>query len=64
MEAIKRLLTRYVRNDEGAVTVDWIALVAVIVMLGMAAGFSVSSSVPELANNMSSFLSNSPVGPN
>lgn len=64
MEAIKRLLTRYVRNDEGAVTVDWIALVAVIVMLGMAAGFSVSSSVPELANNMSTFLSNSPVGPN
>ncbi len=64
MEAIKRLLTRYVRNDEGAVTVDWIALVAVIVMLGMAAGFSVSSSVPELANNMSTFLSSSPVGPN
>ncbi|MZR12721.1 hypothetical protein GQE99_06770 [Maritimibacter sp. DP07] len=57
-----RTIHRFSRDEDGAVTVDWVALTAGILLLGMVTGFTVSSSVPTLANKMSSFLSNTKVG--
>ncbi len=56
-------LRRFLSDENGAVTVDWVALTAAILMIGMFVGFSVTSSVPTLANKMSSFVSSRSVGP-
>ncbi|WP_240686557.1 hypothetical protein [Aliiroseovarius marinus] len=45
-------------------TVDWVALTAAVLMIGLFAGFTVSSSVPELANKISEVVSKQSVGPN
>ncbi len=50
--------------DDGAVTVDWVVLTAAIVGLGIAAGFTVSSSVPDLANAVGTFVASQTVMPN
>ncbi|MCK0172119.1 hypothetical protein MWU53_13730 [Aliiroseovarius sp. S1123] len=55
---------RFARSEDGAVTVDWVALTAAVLMIGLFAGFTVSSSVPELANKISEVVSKQPVGPN
>lgn len=57
MKTIRKHLSAFARNEDGAVTVDWVALTAGIVFLGMAAGFTVSSSVPHIADNISSTMS-------
>lgn len=47
-----------IRDEDGAVTVDWIVLTAVTVMLGMAAAFTVGSNIPGLANQLSTTVEN------
>ncbi len=60
----KSNFARFARCEDGAVTVDWVALTAAVLMIGLFAGFTVSSSVPSLANKISEVLSNQSVGPN
>lgn len=50
------------QDEDGAVTVDWIVLTAVVVMIGMAAAFTVGSNIPGLANQVSKVVSEQPVG--
>ena len=57
----KSNFARFVRCEDGAVTVDWVALTAAVLMIGLFAGFTVSSSVPELANKISEVVSKQPV---
>ncbi len=47
---------RFLRCEEGAVTVDWIVLTAALVALGMGAAFYVGASVPEVANRVSDYM--------
>jgi len=47
-----------IRDEDGAVTVDWIVLTAVTVMLGMAAAFTVGSNIPGSANQLSTTVEN------
>ena len=49
-------------KDDGAVTVDWVVMTAALVAMGIAAAFYVASSVPEVANNISSFMTGYQVG--
>jgi uncharacterized membrane protein YczE len=49
-------------DDCGAVTVDWIVLTASLVFMGIAAAFYVSSSVPEVADNISEYMKDVEVG--
>ncbi|EAQ10622.1 MULTISPECIES: hypothetical protein [Maritimibacter] len=63
MRIARRLLRPFLKEEDGAVTVDWVALTAAILMLGLFAGFSVTSSVPTLANKLSEFVSGRSVGP-
>ncbi|MBT2130044.1 hypothetical protein [Aliiroseovarius lamellibrachiae] len=61
MEQIFVLIARLrgqIRDEDGAVTVDWIVLTAVTVMLGMAAAFTVGANIPGLANQLSKTVEN------
>lgn len=55
-------LSRFLREEHGAVTIDWVALTAAIMFMGVFAGFTVTSTVPSLANKLSEFLEARPVG--
>lgn len=50
------------QDEDGAVTVDWIVLTAVVVMIGMAAAFTVGANIPGLANQVSTVVSEREVG--
>ncbi len=63
MSFIHTLRAKFVRDESGAITVDWIVLTAALVMLGMAAAFMVGANVPVLADTVSSHLSNTDVNP-
>lgn len=56
------LITRFLRREDGAVTVDWVVLSAAIIGLGMVVlipvAFSTESSTREIANK----IQNQPVG--
>ena len=56
-------LGRFLREDAGAVTVDWVVLTAAIVLLGVAAAFTVSANVPVLANKISDVVESQTVMP-
>lgn len=60
---ITRCQSRFVRDEDGAVTVDWVVLTATILMIGMFASFTVTGNIPGLANKMSEVVSGMPVGP-
>ncbi|MAM61459.1 hypothetical protein [Maritimibacter sp. UBA3975] len=62
MRVYRISVRRFVCDESGAVTVDWVALTAAILMIGMFVGFSVTSSVPTLANKVSGVVSNRSVG--
>ncbi|MDA5094162.1 hypothetical protein O2N63_08675 [Aliiroseovarius sp. KMU-50] len=53
---------RFLHDEDGAVTVDWVVLTAAIVMLGMAAGFTVTSNIPGIADKISSVVAGQDVG--
>ncbi len=55
--------TGFIKQQDGAVTVDWVVLTAAVVFLGVAVAFSVSSSIPTLANQISTTVANSGVTP-
>lgn len=56
------LITRFLRREDGAVTVDWVVLSAAIIGLGMVVlipvAFSTESSTQEIADK----IQNQPVG--
>ncbi len=58
-----RDFARFLRDEDGAVTVDWVVLTAAIVMLGVASGFIVTSAVPGVADKINQVVRSQPVGP-
>ena len=52
----------FLKAEHGAITVDWIALTATLVFMGIAAAFYLSSSVPVVANKTSEYMRNYDVG--
>lgn len=55
--------SRFVRDEDGAVTVDWVVLTAAILMIGMFTAFVVTANIPGIANKMSEVVSGMSVGP-
>jgi Flp pilus assembly pilin Flp len=51
-----KMLQNFKRDEDGAVTVDWVVLTAAIVGLGIAVLTSVSGATTGLANKISSNL--------
>lgn len=56
-------IKRFIRDESGAVTVDWVVLTAAITMLGVGASFYITSSVPKLANSLSNYMESVTVMP-
>lgn len=56
-----REIKRLVRDENGAVTVDWVVLTAAIVGLGLAIGSQVSVGTKALSEKISTELSNATV---
>lgn len=54
---------RFRKDEEGAVTVDFVVLTAAIVVLGLAVGLAVSNGATGLGNKIENELLNRPVGP-
>ncbi|PIE07989.1 MAG: hypothetical protein CSA74_04845 [Rhodobacterales bacterium] len=51
-----KLAKSFVRDEDGAVTVDWVVLTAAIVGLGLAVGMAVSGATVNLAGKISDEL--------
>ncbi len=51
------------REEDGAVTVDWIVLTAAVVLLGGVAGGAVAIALPSLSARLGQTLESHPVGP-
>ena len=56
-----KFLDRFLRDEAGAVTVDWIVLTAAVVGLGIAGVGAVQDGVENLANAISSGVSTTSV---
>ncbi|MEM1234450.1 MAG: hypothetical protein AAGH70_10010 [Pseudomonadota bacterium] len=57
MKTMMNLLNKFRRDEDGAVTVDWVVLTAAIVGLGIAILATVSNGVGDLADAIDSELS-------
>jgi len=58
-----RWLSGFIAREDGAVTVDWIALTATIAFLGISATFYIGAAVPELADALVSYMDGMEVVP-
>ena len=54
---MKTIFAKFINDEDGAVTVDWVVLTAAIVALGLAVGTSVSDGATELASSIGDDLS-------
>ncbi|NNE50957.1 MAG: hypothetical protein HKN30_00965 [Sulfitobacter sp.] len=57
-----RIFRRFHRDEDGAVTVDWVVLTAAVCALAGVTYISAKDSSDSLANQTGSFLSSRPVG--
>lgn len=54
--AMHKIFRCLLRGDAGAVTIDWVVLVAAVVTLGLAVGVTVSRPANDLANDIGTTL--------
>ncbi|MCB1349027.1 MAG: hypothetical protein R3D80_06375 [Paracoccaceae bacterium] len=57
-----RKLRSFLVDEAGAVTVDWVVLTGMIVLLGMAAAFSVGANIPGLASDVGTYVGDTEIG--
>ena len=55
---MKKLLKSFLNDEEGAVTVDFVVLVAAICTLGLVVVVIISTGAVDLANDIEDFLNN------
>ncbi|KAA9010308.1 Flp family type IVb pilin [Histidinibacterium aquaticum] len=59
---MQKFIKKFRRDEDGAVTVDWVVLTAAIVGLGVAVMGTVKGGVEDLGDKISSSLSSQTVG--
>jgi len=59
----RRAVLRLLKDELGAITVDWVVLTAFLVFLGIGASFYVATSVPVVADKISQNMSSMTVLP-
>jgi Flp pilus assembly pilin Flp len=52
-----RFLRKFIRNEHGAVTVDWVVLTAAIVGLAVLISLAMQSGAVDLADKVATFMS-------
>ena len=55
-----KFIEKFRRDEDGAVTVDFVVLTAAIVVLGLAVGGAISSGAEDLANDIENELDGMP----
>ncbi|WP_417239647.1 hypothetical protein [Celeribacter halophilus] len=58
----KKLLARFLKSDQGAITVDWVVLTAALIGMGIGFALALSGGIEALADGISTSLSNQHVG--
>ena len=53
-----KVISKFFRDEDGAVTVDFVVLTAAIVVLGLAVGTAISRGAEGLANDIEDSLNN------
>jgi len=53
-----KVISKFFRDEDGAVTVDFVVLTAAIVVLGLAVGTAISRGAEGLANDIENSLNN------
>ena len=53
-----KIISKFFRDEDGAVTVDFVVLTAAIVVLGLAVGTAISRGAEGLANDIENSLNN------
>ena len=53
-----KIISKFFRDEDGAVTVDFVVLTAAIVVLGLAVGTAISRGAEGLANDIEDSLNN------
>ena len=53
-----KIISKFFRDEDGAVTVDFVVLTAAIVVLGLAVGTAISRGAQGLANDIENSLDN------
>ena len=56
-------MKKFSRDEDGAVTVDWVVLTAAVVLLAGVAITSLQTASGGLGNNVGDYMSNKTVGP-
>ena len=59
---MKKLFNRFARDEDGAVTVDWVVLTAAVVALAGVAFGALQTASGGLGNNVGSYLTNTNPG--
>lgn len=57
-----KFIKNFRKNEDGAVTVDWVVLTAAVVGLGVAAYGSIETGTTTLTNNIGSYMSTLSIG--
>jgi len=52
-EVMKKFMSLFQKSEDGAITVDWVVLTAAVMLLGVAAGATIGSSVETASINVS-----------
>lgn len=60
---LKRVRNTFRKDEDGAVTVDWVVLTAAVVLLAGVAITSLQTASGGLGNSVGGFLTNTTVGP-
>ncbi len=53
---MKKMIAKFCRDDDGAVTVDWVVLTAAVVALGVAAGVAMTNGTTGLSNDIWAYM--------
>ncbi|MCK0143039.1 hypothetical protein [Aliiroseovarius sp. F20344] len=63
MSHISRRFALFISEEEGAITVDWVVLTAIVAGVGSVSAWLVTSNIPGFAQNIGDAISVMSVGP-
>ena len=59
-----KLISKFAKSEEGAITVDWVVLTAGIAFLGVAVIYVIGSKVTDTSDNIGAFISEREISAN
>lgn len=60
---IPRRVSRFLSDEKGAITVDWVVLTAIVAGVGSVSAWLITANIPGFAEHIGNAVSAMPVGP-